>query len=697
MRGFAALLFAAAATAAPIILDGRTAAHAFVGIGGLSAGGTSRLIFDYAEPARSDILDLLFRPQWAGSLSLLKVEIPGDSQSTDGSEPSHWHGRNESVACDRGYEGWLLAEALARNPAIVTYALPWAAPRWVGDGAGAGRGFFSGDMIEYTLAWLRCVRNMTNGHAPSYLGTWNEKNWNGAPADYVVSLRRALDASGFAATRIVLPDNGWGPGPLQKLVEDAQANATYGAAFDAVGVHYACDWPNANITEVLGKKYFASEDWSTAGDWAGTGCFGRLLNRNYVRMNMTATVAWALAWGANAALPFAGAGLLLANTPWSGAYSGGVRAGSLDGPLFAAAHTTQFVPAGGGWRYLSVPGGGSGVLPPAAGGGSFVTLVAPGAADFALVIESLAGACLHCDAPATADGVAVFATAGGLAGAGTPLHVWRSNASAMFWRDADITVAADGTFAVPVPADSMVTVTTVAGARQGAPAASPPPPAPFPLPFADSFAGGAAADAAPRFFSAQQGAFALRGGALRQVVPADPGPNRWTAEDVDPLTVVGDGSLVDVVASVDAAWPPPPAGAPPNATTYVQLCARIAAYTGFKNGPPPGLCLLVNATGGWAARAGATLVAAGRAAGFDPSSPHRLAVTAAGAAFAGAIDGAAVFSGAPVGAHTAGGLVALGCGYHAAAFNNFAIAAAAAPHAGGGSEDGAGVTASAQT
>ena len=180
-------------------------------------------------------------------------------------------------------------------------------------------------------------------------------------------------------------------------------------------------------------------------------------------------------------------------------------------------------------------------------------------------------------------------------------------------------------------------------------------------------------------------------------MPADPGPNRWTAEDVDPLTVVGDGSLVDVVASVDAAWPPPPAGAPPNATTYVQLCARIAAYTGFKNGPPPGLCLLVNATGGWAARAGATLVAAGRAAGFDPSSPHRLAVTAAGAAVAGAIDGAAVFSGAPVGAHTAGGLVALGCGYHAAAFNNFAIAAAAAPHAGGGSEDGAGVTASAQT
>ena len=675
--------FAAAAVSPPIVLDGRTAAHAFVGIGGLSAGGTSRLLYDYAEPQRSDILDLLFRPQWGGSLSLLKVEIPGDAQSTDGAEPSHWHARGESVDCGRGYEGWLLAEAAARNPDIVTYALPWAAPRWVGDGHGDGKGFFSGDMIDYTLAWLSCVRNATEARGRrkdiDYLGCWNEKAWNGGPLDYVVSLRHALDAAGFAATRIVLPDNGWGPGPLQKLVEDAQANATYGNAFDAVGVHYACDWPNANITEALGKAYFASEDWSTAGDWSGTGCFGRLLNRNYVRMNMTATVAWSLAWGANAALPFDGAGLLLANTPWSGAYSGGVRAGSLDGPLFAAAHTTQFaVP---GWRYLSVPGGGSGVLPPAAGNGSFVTLVppTPGAHDFVLVIESLAGACLHCDAPATTDGVAVFATAGGLAGAGTPLHVWRSNSTAMFWRDADITIAADGTFAVPVPADTMVTVTTVAGAQHGVPAAPPQPPAPFPLPFADTFAGGGAADASPRFFSDQQGAFALRGGALRQVVPADPGPNRWTAEDVDPLTVVGDGSLLDVEASVTASWAPPDAGAPPNVTTYVQLCNRIAAYTGFKNGPPPGLCLLVNASGGWAARAGATLVASGSApAGFDPTAPHRLTITADGATTAGTLDGAALFAGAPVGTHTAGGLVALGCGYHAASFTDFAIVAAAA-------------------
>jgi hypothetical protein len=33
----------------------------------------------------------------------------------------------------RGYEWWLLKEAKSRNPNILTYALSWAFPAWVGD------------------------------------------------------------------------------------------------------------------------------------------------------------------------------------------------------------------------------------------------------------------------------------------------------------------------------------------------------------------------------------------------------------------------------------------------------------------------------------------------------------------------------------------------------------------------------------
>ena len=43
------------------------------GIGALSGGGaTSRLLIDYPEPQRSDILDYLFKPNFGASLQILK-------------------------------------------------------------------------------------------------------------------------------------------------------------------------------------------------------------------------------------------------------------------------------------------------------------------------------------------------------------------------------------------------------------------------------------------------------------------------------------------------------------------------------------------------------------------------------------------------------------------------------------------------
>ena len=48
----------------------------------LNPGASSRLLRDYAEPYRSDILDYLFLPSFGASLHMLKVEIGGDTQST---------------------------------------------------------------------------------------------------------------------------------------------------------------------------------------------------------------------------------------------------------------------------------------------------------------------------------------------------------------------------------------------------------------------------------------------------------------------------------------------------------------------------------------------------------------------------------------------------------------------------------------
>ena len=76
------------------------------GHGGLSAGASSRLLIDYPAKQRAQILDLLFLKGYGASLDMLKIEIGGDDQSTDGVEPSHSHALG-GLDCNRGWEWWL--------------------------------------------------------------------------------------------------------------------------------------------------------------------------------------------------------------------------------------------------------------------------------------------------------------------------------------------------------------------------------------------------------------------------------------------------------------------------------------------------------------------------------------------------------------------------------------------------------------
>ena len=96
---------------AAIVLDPGAATVRFDGIGGDSGGGGgSRLLLDYAEPARSDILDLLFAPKWGASLHTIKVELGCDGDTTQGAEQTHMRTADDDspTAFDRGYENWLI-------------------------------------------------------------------------------------------------------------------------------------------------------------------------------------------------------------------------------------------------------------------------------------------------------------------------------------------------------------------------------------------------------------------------------------------------------------------------------------------------------------------------------------------------------------------------------------------------------------
>jgi hypothetical protein len=67
--------------AAPLALNFSRVGQFYHGIGALSGGGgVTRLLLDYDEAIRSDVLDALFKPKAGASLQLIKVEIGGDTQ-----------------------------------------------------------------------------------------------------------------------------------------------------------------------------------------------------------------------------------------------------------------------------------------------------------------------------------------------------------------------------------------------------------------------------------------------------------------------------------------------------------------------------------------------------------------------------------------------------------------------------------------
>ena len=145
----------AAAATTSITVNGTQGGRAFDGIGAISGGGgNSRLLSDYPAAQQQQVYDYLFKPGYGADLQILKVEIGGDTNSTDGSESSIEH-TSGSVDCNAGYEWSLMQAAKARNPSIKLYALAWGAPGWIGGG-----NFWSTDMITYLaeLAELRQVQ-----------------------------------------------------------------------------------------------------------------------------------------------------------------------------------------------------------------------------------------------------------------------------------------------------------------------------------------------------------------------------------------------------------------------------------------------------------------------------------------------------------------------------------------------------------
>ncbi len=638
---------AASAVTTDVAVDGAAAGRTFDGVGAISGGGgNSRLLVDYPPAQRAQILDYLFKPGYGAAVQLLKLEIGGDANSTDGAEPSHEHVRGE-VNCDVGYEFWLGEQAVARNPGIKLVALPWAAPGWIGGG-----NFWSQDMIDYDLSWLGCAKQ--HGLTIGYLGGWNER---GHDTTWYKNLRSALDSHGYGAVQIVGDDTGW------NTADDMLADPAFGRAVGVVGSHYPCGYlsdatscgSSANAV-ATGKPLWASE-FGSQDDNAGAVPLIRSITRGYLDGQLTGFMNWPLLAAITPNLPYSTVGLAVAGSPWSGSYQ-------LGKSLWATAQVTQVTPPG--WKFLT--GGASGYLGGNRANGSYVSLKSATGTDYSTIYETTG---------ATAAQTVNVKVSGGL-GTGT-VHVWSTDLGGTdsFVRQADVTPQG-GAYALTLQPGRIYSVTTTSG--QGKGTAAGPAGHALALPYSDTFDGYPSRTEA-KYFADMQGSYEARpcaagrtGQCLQQVAPVK--PIEWQ-DDSDAYGLVGDPAWRDYTVSVDVDLQQ--AGTVTllgRANTQTRPQSRQAAYQ-----------LRLDDRGRWAIAKNSsggvlTTLASGTATAPGLNTWHRLGLGFSGNSVTATLDGGQL--GAVTDTSFTAGQVGLGVvGYQTTMFDNLSVVAAPPGNLGG--------------
>jgi hypothetical protein len=626
-------------------LDGSKVGRTFDGIGAISGGGgNSRLLIDYPEPQRSQILDALFKPGVGASLQILKVEVGGDTNSTDGSESSI-EPRPGRVDCGTGYEWWLMTEAKKRNPDIELYGLAWGAPGWVGGGK---QTFFTRRSIRYLVSWLGCARE--HGLRIDYLGGWNERGYD---AGWYERLRSALDAARYGAVKIVAADDGWA------VADDLAREPAFARAVDVIGVHYPCSGGagggadscrSPTAARRSGKPLWASEGGSQSFI-TGSPAMARSISRGYLDGRLTAYINWPLAAALYPNLPYPTAGLLVANQPWSGGYS-------LGSQLWVAAHWSQFTDPG--WTFVN---GASGYLRGDARNGTYVTLRAPDRSNFSTIVETTTARTVQWIR---------FAISGGLPT--KTMQVWATDVSSAdpstWFRRLEDIQPVDGSFKLVARPGYLYTLTTTTNQRR--PITAGRPGGMMSLPYSDDFDGYETGRAA-KYLSNMEGDFQIqpcgghRGGrCVRQMVTWK--PVEWLRTRATPFAILGDWRWRNYRVEVDVLV---------EAHGAVQLIGHLGRQHGRSPRTIDGLYLHVRDTGGWAivakkGRRGSSTLAHGITTPLGLHRWHRLSLGFDGPVITATIDGRQLASVRD--ASSTKGQIGIGTdGYQSDEFDNLSI------------------------
>jgi hypothetical protein len=557
----------------------------FEGIGALSAGASSKLLSDYPEVYRNQILDLLFKPKFGASLQQIKVEIGGDVNSTDATEPSHARTRDEFLRprpeyYQRGNEWMIMKEARKRNPSIYLDCLEWGCPGWIGNGI-----YYSQDNADYIVAFLKGAMLYHNLKL-DFTGIWNEKR---PDYNWIKLLRKTLDSNELKDVKIIAADFFDWDIATAMASDKELSDAVY-----ALGIHYNERWAqkpysSTEIAQNLNKSLRNSEGGPWRGDWDGFEYLVKLYNRNYITGKATNVITWSLITSYYDNLSLPNSGLMMAKTPWSGYFE-------IQPALWAAAHTTQF--AHPGWRYIDAA---CGYLSK----GSYVTLKSPDNQDYSIIIET---------SDTAGSQTVTFQLDKNFKN--KTLHVWKSTREKCeFERQPDIRVK-NNTFTVQLEGRSAYSITSATGQTKGYYKA--PDNVQFPFPYKTDFEEQAIGKLA-KYFMDQAGVFEIserddgKGKCLKQVI--DKQGIEWEiGQNPSVETVIGDTAWADYEVNVNVSIT--------ENTGSAKIMGRVMeVHRGNDN--PEGYWFKITTGNNWILNAGSQKLASGRA-DFPPFKWHNI-------------------------------------------------------------------------
>lgn len=516
--------------------------RAFEGIGGITSNGMSKLLMDYPEQQRNEIMDLLFKPMYGVSLQHLKVELGSDVNTSAGTEPSHMRSR-EDFDITRGYGLPIAKLAKAINPALLLDALRWGTPLWIKNDE---------DKLAYYLNFLRGARE-EYGLEFDFLGP--DINEGAFSRDWTVNrLVPGLKREGFGHIKLVADDSdhGW------DIADHAAADTELFEAVHAYGVHYRQD--STETAKVSGKSLWLSEDLAPFRHSFSRGALhiGKRIIDMYVDGKMVKYELHPLLEAEYENTPFNYKGILVATWPWSGHYR-------IDPGFWVIAHFTQFMQPG--WIYLDDACGQS-------ENGGFVTLEDPNTKDISIVVLN--------------NGPEPCSYQFDTGNADRKLFIWKTTEQAHF-RLVATHLESEGPYQLTAEPYAIYTISTTTGQHKADEELSIAAETTFPLPYRDNLSSGN-----PKYLSDQGGAFEFMpntdgGLILRQQVTEDQIPIDWTYRRTpEPYTLFGSLEWTNYRVSVEVQLD--------QSAGYIGLAGRVN-YTAKSNEPPEGYWLRMRYTG----------------------------------------------------------------------------------------------------